>query len=94
MTMADNVSGKKIKELDLAETLVDDDDFVVENATPMTMRIKLAAIVTAIKNALGIESMQNKLESLDNTYVSDKTLYMGSTAASVSEETLIIGGIE
>lgn len=92
--MADNVSGRKIKELDLAETLVDDDDFVVENATPMTMRIKWAAIVTAIKNALGIESMQNKLESLDNTYVSDKTLYMGSTAASVSEETLIIGGIE
>lgn len=92
--MADNVSGKKIKELDLTETLADDDDFVVENTTPVTMRIKWAKIVEAVKSALGIDSMQNKLEALDNTYVSDKTLYMGSTAASVSEETLIIGGIE
>lgn len=91
--MADNVNGKKIKELPLADTLNDTDDFVIETEAdaPVTKRTKLATITAKLKSAFGIESMQNQLALMSEIYVTDLTLYMPSSVASVSDQALIIG---
>lgn len=51
--MADNVSGIAIKELELATTLNDNDDFVTENTTPKTMRVRWSTIMKKIKEEIG-----------------------------------------
>lgn len=91
--MADNVSGKKIKELPLAEDLNDTDDIVIETEAdmPVTKRTKWATIVAKLKNAFGIESMQNQLNTMSAIHVTDFVLYLPSSAASVSDSALIIG---
>ncbi len=89
--MADNVSGKKIKELPLASSPADTDDFVVDTATPETKRIQWNTMRDALKSDFGIEQMQGRLDTMSRIYVSDMSLHLPSSAASVSEETLIIG---
>ena len=91
--MADNVSGKKIKELPLAEDLNDTDDIVIETEAdmPVTKRTKWATIVTKLKSAFGIENIQNQLNTMSTIHVTDSVLYLPSSAASVSDSVLIIG---
>lgn len=89
--MADNVDGKKIKELTLTENLNDMDDFVVEDSTPATRRTKWITIVTALKNAFDIDAMQKQIDNMGNIRVTESVLYLPSSAASVSESTLYIG---
>ena len=91
--MADNVNGKKIKELPLVKTLNDTDDFVLETEAdaPVTKRTKLATIAAKLKSEFGIESMQNQLALMSEIHVTELTLYMPSSVASVSDRTLIIG---
>lgn len=89
--MADNVSGKKIKELPLASSPEDTDDFVVDTETPETKRIPWSAMKDALRSDFGIDQMKSQLDTMSSIYVDDKTLYLPSTVASVSEKTLIIG---
>ena len=89
--MADNVDGKKIKELTLTDNLNDMDDFVVEDSTPTTRRTKWITIVTALKNAFEIDMMRTQLDNMSNIHVTDDVLYMPSSAASVNNSTLCIG---
>ena len=89
--MADNVNGKKIKDLPLCEELSDTDDFILETQTPETKRTKWSLIVSTLKSAFGIEDIQERLDEVDSIYVEGTTLYMGSTVANVSDSTLIIG---
>lgn len=46
--MADNVDGRKIKEMDLATTLSDEDDLIVEDDTPKTKRVKWSTVKSEI----------------------------------------------
>ncbi len=89
--MADNVNGKKIKELPLAAEISDADDFVVEDSTPITKRTKWATIVDKLKNAFEIDMMRTQLDNMSNIHVTDDVLYMPSSAASVNNSTLCIG---
>lgn len=89
--MADNVNGKKIKALTLATALADTDDFIVENSAPNTKRVRWSTIVSAMKTKLGIETMQEQLDTMSEIHVMDSTLYLPSSKASVSGNTLNIG---
>lgn len=91
--MADNVSGKKIKELPLAEDLNDTDDIVIETEAdmPVTKRTKWATIVAKLKSVFGIEDIQNKINAMSEIYVENSILYLPSSVASVIDSTLIIG---
>lgn len=89
--MADNVAGRKIKELPLASAPADTDDFVVDTAVPETKRIRWSAMKAALKSDFGIEQMQGQLDTMASIYVDDMTLYLPSSMASVTENTLVIG---
>ena len=89
--MADNVSGKKIKDLPLAEELNDTDDIVIETDTPVTKRIKFSTIAAKLKSVFGIEDIQNKINAMSEIYVENSILYLPSSVASVIDSTLIIG---
>ena len=89
--MADNVAGRKIKELPLASAPADTDDFVVDTAVPETKRIRWSAMKAALKSDFGIEHMQGQLDTMASIYVDDMTLYLPSSMASVTENTLVIG---
>lgn len=89
--MADNVNGKKIKDLTLATSLEDTNDFIVEDDTPTTKRVKWNTIVSTLKSAFGIVSIQEQLNTMNEIYVEDSTLYVPSSVASVSDTTLNIG---
>ena len=89
--MADNVNGKKIKDLTLATSLADTNDFIVEDATPTTKRVRWSTIVSTLKSAFGIAAMQEQLDTMNEIYVAGSTLYEPSSVASVSGTTLNIG---
>lgn len=89
--MADNVNGKKIKDLPAATSPADTDDFVVDTATPETKRIRWSAMKSAIRTDFGIDQMQGQLDTMASIYVDDMTLHLPSSVASVSESTLVIG---
>lgn len=89
--MADNVSGKKIKELPLTQDINDTDDMVIETDTPVTKRIKFSTIAAKLKSVFGIEDIQNKINAMSEIYVENSILYLPSSVASVIDSTLIIG---
>lgn len=89
--MADNVNGKKIKDLPAATSPADTDDFVVDTAVPETKRIQWSAMKSALKSDFGIEQMQDQLDTMVSIYVDDMTLHLPSSIASVSQNTLVIG---
>lgn len=88
--MADNVNGKKIKDLPAATTPADTDDFVVDTAAPETKRIRWSAMKSAMRTDFGIDQMQGQLDTIASIYVDDMTLHLPSSVASVSQNTLII----
>lgn len=51
--MAD-VNGRKIKEMDLAITLSDTDDLIVEDDTPKTKRVKWSTVKNEIGKQLSL----------------------------------------
>lgn len=53
--MADNVNGRKIKEMDLATTLSDTDDLITEDDTPKTKRVKWGTMKNEIRGFLKSE---------------------------------------
>lgn len=54
--MADNIVGKKIKELVETTSVNNTDDFLLEDTTPKTKRIKWSSLLTAITNAIAKDS--------------------------------------
>ena len=88
--MADNVAGRKIKELPLASAPADTDDFVVDTAVPETKRIRWSTMKAALKSDFGIEEMASQLDTMSSIYVDDMTLHLPSSVASVSQNTLTI----
>lgn len=48
----EDINSKKIKDLELKTSLADSDDFVVEDTTPTTKRVKWSTMLKAISNEL------------------------------------------
>lgn len=88
--MADNVNGKKIKDLPAATSPADTDDFVVDTVVPETKRIQWSALKSALKSDFGIEEMASQLDTMSSIYVDDMILHLPSAVASVSQNTLTI----
>ena len=88
--MADNVNGKKIKQLILTNEIYDLDDFILETDAPETKRVKWSTIVSVLKNLFDIETIQEIITDLGNMYVQDNTLFLDSSIISINNNTLII----
>lgn len=69
--MADNIVGKKIKELVETTSVNSTDDFLLEDTTPKTKRIKWSSLLTAITNAIAKDSGWQKCTLTSSFVASD-----------------------